>query len=97
MRVQIYTSKFKDPRYTDDPSCNYLGELTVDMSNTTGGKSRQGAVHLTFGGVCFSIGIKHQSINQSINVTSPSCNIFTTNNSLIKPDLSINEESLTWQ
>jgi hypothetical protein len=100
MRVQIYTSKFKDTRYTDDPSCKYLGELTVDMSNTTGGKSRQVAVHLTFGGtfrVCFSVGIKHQSINQSINVTSPSCNIFTTNNSLIKPDLPINEESLTWQ
>ena len=50
MLVEVYTSKFKDPRYTDDPSCDYLGELTVDMSNTTGGKSRQVAVHLTFGG-----------------------------------------------
>ena len=50
MLIQIYTSKLKDPRYTDDPSCDYLGELTVDMSNTTGGKSRQVAVQLTFGG-----------------------------------------------
>ncbi|VDI64149.1 Hypothetical predicted protein, partial [Mytilus galloprovincialis] len=50
MRVSIYTSTEEDPRYTDDPSCAYLGELTVQMPDTSGGKHRQVSVQLTFGG-----------------------------------------------
>ncbi|XP_063414960.1 heat shock 70 kDa protein 12B-like [Mytilus trossulus] len=50
MRVSIYTSTEEDPRYTDDPSCAYLGELTVHMPDTRGGKHRQVSVQLTFGG-----------------------------------------------
>lgn len=50
MRVSIYTSTEENPRYTDDPSCAYLGELTVKMPDTRGGKHRQVSVQLTFGG-----------------------------------------------
>ncbi|XP_071124900.1 heat shock 70 kDa protein 12B-like [Mytilus edulis] len=50
MSVPIYTSTEKDPRYTDDPSCRYLGELTVNMPDTRGGKNRKVSVQLTFGG-----------------------------------------------
>ncbi|CAG2190345.1 unnamed protein product [Mytilus edulis] len=48
MGVSIYTSTEKDPRYTDDPSCRYLGELTVNMSDTRGGKTEryQCSLHL---------------------------------------------------
>ncbi|XP_063415149.1 heat shock 70 kDa protein 12B-like [Mytilus trossulus] len=50
MLISIYTSTDKKPRYTDDPSCAYLGELTVQMPDTRRGKDREVSVQLTFGG-----------------------------------------------
>lgn len=50
MSVSVYTSTERDPKYTDQPSCSYLGELNVDMRDTTGGLKRKVSVQLTFGG-----------------------------------------------
>ncbi|XP_052076865.1 heat shock 70 kDa protein 12B-like [Mytilus californianus] len=49
MRVEIWTSLHKNPRYTTDPGCMYHGELNVQMPDTTGGKNREVGVKMIFG------------------------------------------------
>lgn len=49
MKIEIWTSIHANPRYTTDPGCRYHGELTVQMPDTSGGKSRKVGVKMIFG------------------------------------------------
>ena len=46
----IYISENANPMYKDEPGCKHLGQLTMDISDTTGGVKRQFAAKLKFGG-----------------------------------------------
>lgn len=46
----IYTSNNKEPTYTTDAGCTYLGTLKIDMSDTSKGMDRGAIVHMTFSG-----------------------------------------------
>jgi hypothetical protein len=41
MTIEIWTSLYANPRYTDEPGCSYHGELNIQMPDTTGGKKRE--------------------------------------------------------
>ncbi|XP_052674624.1 heat shock 70 kDa protein 12A-like [Crassostrea angulata] len=47
---KIYTSNNKEPTYTTDEGCTYLGTLTTDMPDTSKGMDRGATVHMTFSG-----------------------------------------------
>ena len=53
--LQVFVSDEHCPCYTTDPSCTRLGELTVDMPDTTGGLKRKVGVKLIFGGTELSV------------------------------------------
>lgn len=50
IEFKIYTSNNKDPTYTTDEGCTYLGTLTIDMPDTSKGIDRGATVHMTFSG-----------------------------------------------
>lgn len=47
---KIYTSNNKEPTYTTDEGCTYLGTLTIDMPDTSKGLDRGATLHMTFSG-----------------------------------------------
>lgn len=47
---EIYTSRSKDPMYTTDEGCEYLGEFSIDMPDKSKGMDRGAKVHMTFSG-----------------------------------------------
>lgn len=47
---KVYTSNNKEPTYTTDEGCTYLGTLTIDMPDTSKGMDRGATVHMTFSG-----------------------------------------------
>nr|XP_034302783.1 heat shock 70 kDa protein 12A-like [Crassostrea gigas] len=47
---EIYTSNNKEPTYTTDEGCTYLGKVTIDMPDTSKGMDRGATVHMTFSG-----------------------------------------------
>ncbi|XP_033761605.1 heat shock 70 kDa protein 12B-like [Pecten maximus] len=47
--VELYESTNECPEYTSDPSCRQLGELEVEMPDTTKGKDRRIVVAIHFG------------------------------------------------
>ena len=49
MKIEIWTSLYANPRYTDEPGCSYHGELNIQMPDTTGGKKREIGVKMIFG------------------------------------------------
>lgn len=49
MKIEIWTCLYANPRYTTDPGCQYHGELTVQMPDTSGGKNRKVGVKMIFG------------------------------------------------
>lgn len=50
IEFKIFTSKNKEPTYTTDDGCEYLGTLTIDMPDTSKGIDRGALVHMTFSG-----------------------------------------------
>lgn len=50
MTFEIYTSRTKDPMYTTDEGCEYLGEFSIDMPDKSKGMDRGAKVHMTFSG-----------------------------------------------
>lgn len=50
IEFNVYTSKNKEPTYTTDVGCTYLGTLTIDMPDTSKGLDRGAIVHMTFSG-----------------------------------------------
>lgn len=46
----IYTSNNKEPTYTTEEGCTLLGELTLDMPDTSKGLNRGANVNMTFSG-----------------------------------------------
>lgn len=46
----IYTSNNKEPTYTTDEGCTRLGNLILDMSDTSKGMNRGASVYMTFSG-----------------------------------------------
>lgn len=49
MPVKLYKSTEKTPRYTTDKGCTYIGQMVVDMPDTTEGMDRCVKVYLKFG------------------------------------------------
>lgn len=50
LEFEIYTSNNKEPTYTTDEGCTYLGKVTIDMPDTSKGLDRKAIVHMTFSG-----------------------------------------------
>uniref|UniRef100_A0A8W8L4G0 Heat shock 70 kDa protein 12A n=1 Tax=Magallana gigas TaxID=29159 RepID=A0A8W8L4G0_MAGGI len=50
IKFKIYTSNNKEPTYTTDIGCTYLGTLTIDMPDTSKGLDRGATLHMTFSG-----------------------------------------------
>eukprot|EP00105_Crassostrea_gigas_P037535 XP_019921683.1 PREDICTED: heat shock 70 kDa protein 12A-like [Crassostrea gigas] len=50
IEFKIYTSNNKEPTYTTDVGCTYLGKLTIDMPDTSKGVDRGATVQMTFSG-----------------------------------------------
>lgn len=50
LEMDIYTSNDKEPTYTTDEGCTYLGTVTIDMPDTSKGLDREAIVHMTFSG-----------------------------------------------
>lgn len=46
----IYTSNNKEPTYTTDEGCIRLGNLTLDMPDSSKGMNRGASVHMMFSG-----------------------------------------------
>lgn len=55
LEFKIYTSNKKEPTYTTDEGCTYLGTVTIDMSDTSKGLDRAAIVHMTFSGTEIAI------------------------------------------
>ncbi|XP_061163998.1 heat shock 70 kDa protein 12B-like [Saccostrea echinata] len=69
----VYTSTNKNPRYTDDPDCSYLGSMTVDIPDTTGGTNRKVLVRFIFGGTEIKVEGKN---DQTGEITAIKFNFF---------------------
>ena len=54
--------------YTDEPGCKHLGQLTMDISDTTGGVKRQFAAKLKFGGTEITVSARNVDTNQTANI-----------------------------
>lgn len=50
IKFKVYTSNNKEPTYTTDEGCTYLGKLTIGMPDTSKGMDRGAIVHMTFSG-----------------------------------------------
>jgi len=50
IKFAVYTSTEKDPMYVTDPKCSYIGSMTVEIPDTTGGKQRVVKARMIFGG-----------------------------------------------
>lgn len=50
LELEIFTSNNREPTYTTDMGCTYLGKLTIDMPDTTKGTNRGVIAHMTFSG-----------------------------------------------
>ncbi|XP_069131333.1 heat shock 70 kDa protein 12B-like [Argopecten irradians] len=50
MKIGIFASDEKEPLYVTDCGCKKLGDIVIDMSDTTNGLKRGNSVSMTFGG-----------------------------------------------
>lgn len=50
MCFQIYTSTELNPAYITDPGCQKIGQMEVDMPDTSGGRNRSVTCEMIFGG-----------------------------------------------
>uniref|UniRef100_A0A8W8L3S8 Heat shock 70 kDa protein 12A n=1 Tax=Magallana gigas TaxID=29159 RepID=A0A8W8L3S8_MAGGI len=50
IEFKIYNSNNREPTYTTDEGCTYLGRLTIEMLDTSKGKDRGAIVQMTFSG-----------------------------------------------
>jgi molecular chaperone DnaK (HSP70) len=50
MCFQVYTSTDSNPAYVDDPGCQKIGQMEVDMPDTSGGRNRSVTCEMIFGG-----------------------------------------------
>lgn len=50
LNLEIFTSNNREPTYTTDMGCTYLGKLTIDMPDTSMGTNRGVIAHMTFSG-----------------------------------------------
>ena len=63
----VYISESGNPMYTDDPGCKWLGQLQMDISNTSGGLDRKFAAKLKFGGTEITVTAKNVQTNQIVH------------------------------
>ena len=63
----VYISESGNPMYTDDPGCKWLGQLEMDISNTSGGLDRKFAAKLKFGGTEVTVTAKNIQTNQIVH------------------------------
>ena len=64
----VYISeKSGNPTYTDEPGCKWLGQLEMDISNTSGGLDRKFAAKLKFGGTEITVTAKNIQTNQIVH------------------------------
>ena len=64
----VYISENANPMYTDEPGCTHLGQLDMDISDTTGGVKRQFAAKLKFGGTEITVSARNVDTNQTANI-----------------------------
>ncbi|XP_022320831.2 heat shock 70 kDa protein 12A-like [Crassostrea virginica] len=64
----VYISENANPMYTDEPGCKHLGQLDMDISDTTGGVKRQFAAKLKFGGTEITVSARNVDTNQTANI-----------------------------
>lgn len=50
IRFKIFTSNNKEPTYTTDEGCTYLGNVSIDMPDPSKGLKRGAIVHMKFSG-----------------------------------------------
>lgn len=55
LNLEIFTSNNREPTFTTDMGCTYLGKLTIDMPDTTKGTNRGVIAHMTFSGTEIAI------------------------------------------
>lgn len=55
MNFLIYTSNVKNPKFTTDEGCTRLGNLFIDMPDTSNGMDRGAIVNMTFKGTEFVV------------------------------------------
>ena len=48
MHIRFYASELTDPNYVDDPGCECIGNLDLDISHVPGGLKRRVYLRLTF-------------------------------------------------
>ncbi|XP_022321480.2 heat shock 70 kDa protein 12A-like isoform X1 [Crassostrea virginica] len=64
----VYISENADPMYTDEPGCTYLGNLTMDISNTSGEEKPEFAAKLKFGGTEITVSARNAQTNETANI-----------------------------
>eukprot|EP00477_Mikrocytos_mackini_P003345 GAHX01004243.1.p1 GENE.GAHX01004243.1~~GAHX01004243.1.p1 ORF type:complete len:607 (-),score=102.75 GAHX01004243.1:180-2000(-) len=55
----VYTSKAPNPKYTDDPGCELLGTLKMNIPDITGGLEREFEAKLQFGGTEITVSARN--------------------------------------
>eukprot|EP00105_Crassostrea_gigas_P014861 XP_011431681.1 PREDICTED: heat shock 70 kDa protein 12A isoform X2 [Crassostrea gigas] len=61
----VYTSKEPNPMYTDEPGCNLLGTLEMDISDITGGLERGFEAKFQFGGTEITVSARNVRTNET--------------------------------
>ena len=64
----VYISENANPMYTDEPGCTHLGNLTMDISNTSGAEKPQFAAKLKFGGTEITVSARNAQTNETANI-----------------------------
>lgn len=65
--LPIYSSTSVDPEYIDEEGCNFIGDVTVDLSDTTGGTEREVVVGMIFGETDINVEAVVKSTGEKIN------------------------------
>ncbi|WP_414548847.1 Hsp70 family protein [Anabaena sp. CCY 0017] len=69
MHLQFYATKKREVRYTDEPEVEKLGELTVEMPDTTGGINREVEVTMYFGKTEIKVEAKDKTSGKKCDTT----------------------------
>ncbi|XP_060597746.1 heat shock 70 kDa protein 12B-like [Ruditapes philippinarum] len=75
MRFPIYTATSLNPKYTTEDGCKHIGNITVDIPDTTGGTKRKCEVSMIYGGTELSVIAKDKTTEKEFNADIQFCNM----------------------
>ena len=67
--IPVYHSSKRSVRYTDEPGCEYIGNLIVPMPDTTGGICREIKVFVKFGDTEFRVDAEDLTSGNKVNAS----------------------------